>query len=90
MGTKQNVHGEGNYEASRQYSEATKKFVESGRVDEAARAAAPKSPQEAADMKQAEQAALLRAKTVPGTTPGDGEQAGDAGPQRSARGTAER
>lgn len=76
MGTKQNVYGEGNYEASRQYNEATKKFVESGRVDEAAREAAPKSPQEAADMKQAEQAALLRAKTAPGTTPGDAEDAG--------------
>ena len=87
MSTKQNVYGEGNYEASRQYNEATKKFVESGRVDEAARAAAPKSPQEAADMKQAEQAALLRAKIVPDTTPGDGEQGGDASPQRSARGT---
>lgn len=62
MTTKQNVYGEGNYEASRQYNEATKKFVESGRVEEAARDAAPKSAQEAADMKQAEQAALLRAK----------------------------
>ena len=36
-------HGEGNYKASRQYNDATKKFVESGRVDEAARNAAPKS-----------------------------------------------
>lgn len=60
--TKENVYGEGNYEASRTYNDATKKFVESGRVDAAARAAAPKSPEEAADMKQAEQAALLRAK----------------------------
>ena len=62
MTTKQNVYGEGNYEASRQYNEATKKFVESGRVEEAARDAAPKTPGEAAEMKQAEQAALLRAK----------------------------
>ena len=30
-------HGEGNYKASRKYNEATKKFVESGRVEEAAR-----------------------------------------------------
>ena len=57
-----NVHGEGNYEASRQYNAATKKFVESGRVEQAARDAAPKSPAEATAMKQAEQAALLRAK----------------------------
>lgn len=62
MTTKQNVHGEGNYEASRQYNEATKKFVESGKVDAAARAAAPTTVREATEMKQAEQAALLRAK----------------------------
>jgi hypothetical protein len=43
MSTKRNVYGEGNYEASRKYEEATRKFIESGRVDEAARAAAPKA-----------------------------------------------
>jgi hypothetical protein len=62
MGSKQNVYGEGNYQATREYNAATKKFVESGRVDEAARDAAPKSPAEAQEMKQAEEAALLRAK----------------------------
>jgi hypothetical protein len=65
MGTKGNVYGEGNYEATRQYNEATKKFVESGKVEEAARDAAPRSPEEAQEMKQAEQAALLRAKESP-------------------------
>ncbi len=62
MGTKQNVYGEGNYEATRQFNESSKKFVDSGRVDQAARDAAPKNEREAAEMKQAEQAALLRAK----------------------------
>ena len=61
-GTPDNVHGEGNYEASRQYNRATKKFVESGRVEEAARDAQPRSPEEAREMREAEQAALLRAK----------------------------
>ncbi|MFO1304015.1 MAG: hypothetical protein U1F54_09810 [Burkholderiales bacterium] len=69
MGTKDdakdNVHGEGNYAASRQYNEATKRFVESGRVEQAAREAAPHDAREAAEMKQAEQAALLRAKESP-------------------------
>ena len=65
MSTKDNVHGEGNYEATRQYNEATKKFVESGKVDKAARDAAPRDAGEAAEMKQAEQAALLRAKDSP-------------------------
>ena len=62
MSTKDNVHGEGNYEASRKYNEATKKFVDSGRVEQAARDAAPKTEGEAASMKNAEEAALLRAK----------------------------
>ena len=61
---KRNVHGEGNYEASRKYDEATKRFVESGRVEKAARDAAPRTPAEAAEMKMAEQAALLMAKGV--------------------------
>jgi len=65
MGNKDNVHGEGNYDATRQYNEATKKFIEAGKVDKAARDAAPRNDQEAAEMKQAEQAALLRAKDSP-------------------------
>ncbi|MEO8133434.1 MAG: hypothetical protein ABI831_05630 [Betaproteobacteria bacterium] len=62
MSTKRNVYGEGNYQASRVYNKATRKFVDSGRVEEAARNAAPRSPAEAEDMKRAEQAGLLRAK----------------------------
>ncbi len=54
IGSKDNVHGEGNYEATRQYNSATKKFVESGRVEQAARDAEPRSGKEAAEMKQAE------------------------------------
>ena len=65
MSSKQNVHGEGNYKATREYNAAAKKFADSGRVDAAARDAAPQSPEEAQEMKQAEQAALLRAKHSP-------------------------
>jgi len=36
MGSKRNILGEGNYQASRVYNKATKQFVESGRVEEAA------------------------------------------------------
>ncbi len=86
MDLNKNVHGEGNYEATRQYNEATKKFVESGRVDEAAREAAPKSPREAVEMKEAEQAALLRAKVPPAGTPVDNamRDAVDKGPHLPA------
>ena len=65
MGTKDTVHGEGNYEATRQYNEATKKFIDAGKVQQAARDAAPRNAEEATEMKQAEQAALLRAKDSP-------------------------
>lgn len=70
MAGKRNEYGDGNYEATRQYNRATKKFVESGRVERAARDAAPRSQEEATEMKRAEQAALLRAKgasLAPGT-----------------------
>jgi hypothetical protein len=75
---KHNVHGEGNYEASRKYDEATKRFVESGRVEKAARDAAPRTAAEAAEMKMAEQAALLRAKGVKKKAP---PQVSDEPPQ---------
>ena len=52
--TQQNVHGEGNYAASRHYDDATKKFTESGRVEPAARAAAPRSDADAREMAAAE------------------------------------
>ena len=61
MGTK-GEHGEGNYKASRQYNDATKKFVESGRVDEAAKNAAPETEVEALQMASAEAAGRRRAK----------------------------
>ena len=55
-------YGEGNYKASRKYNEATKKFVESGRVEEAARDAQPDSESEALQMANAEAEGRRRAK----------------------------
>jgi len=66
-GAKDNVHGEGNYEASRQYNKAAKEFVESGKVEEAARAAAPADEREAAELKAAEEVGLQRAKDAGGS-----------------------
>ena len=59
---KKNVYGEGNYEATQDYYKRTKKFIDAGRVDDAAKAAAPRTTAEAQEMKQAEEAALLGAK----------------------------
>lgn len=58
----QNVHGEGNYAASRQYDKDAKDFAESGRVEPATRAAAPKSDDEAREMEAAEQEGKRHAK----------------------------
>jgi len=38
---KRNVHGEGNYEATRKYNEGLRNFIRSGRVGRAARDAEP-------------------------------------------------
>ena len=51
--TQKNVHGEGNYAASKQYNDATRNFVKSGRVDKAAHDAAPKSDADARQMQDA-------------------------------------
>ena len=55
-------HGEGNYKATRDYNDATKKFIDSGKVDEAADKAKPKNQQEAREMQDAEQAGKSHSK----------------------------
>lgn len=60
--SQQNVHGEGNYAASRQYNQATKHFAQSGRVEPAAEAAAPRSDADAMQMQAAEEEGKRRAK----------------------------
>jgi hypothetical protein len=62
MGKGQQVQGEGNYEASRTYNEATKRFVESGKVDKAAHDAAPATDAEALQLAAAEAEGKSRAK----------------------------
>jgi hypothetical protein len=53
------IQGEGDKEAAREYNEATREFVESGKVEEAAKRAADQDPTEA---ERAEEAGLERAK----------------------------
>lgn len=60
--SKDGVQGEGNYDAARDFNEAERKFVESGKVPAAARAAAPKSAVEGKAMLAAEEAGKRRAK----------------------------
>ena len=56
------VQGEGDYEAAERYDTSVKSFVKSGKGAEAARKAAPGSPQEAEELKSAERAGLARSK----------------------------
>jgi len=62
MGNKGNVYGEGNYEASRKYNDATKQFVRSGKVGKAARDAEPATEADALQMAAAEAEGKRRAK----------------------------
>ena len=55
-------YGEGNYVAARKYQDATKRLVESGSVEEAARAAEPQSDADALQLAAAETEGKRRAK----------------------------
>src|SRR5512132_285380 len=78
--SQQNVHGEGNYAASRQYNDATREFAQSGRVDQAARNAAPRSDAEAKDMQAAEAEGKRHAK---GEDPALGRKRSELAPDAS-------
>jgi hypothetical protein len=54
MKQKHGVEGEGSYKGSKDYNQRTQRFVESGKVEDAARAAKPQSEEEAHQMQKAE------------------------------------
>jgi hypothetical protein len=62
MKRKDKIEGEGSYTGSKDYNERTKKFVESGKVEQAANDAKPESEQEAQEMQEAERIGKERAK----------------------------
>jgi hypothetical protein len=62
MEDKDKVEGEGSYSGSKDYNQRTKKFVDSGKVDEAARDAEPKSEEEKHAMQKAERIGKKHAK----------------------------
>ena len=59
---KHKVEGEGSYSGTKDYNQRTKKFIDSGKVDEAARDAEPKSEEERHAMQKAERLGKQRAK----------------------------
>jgi hypothetical protein len=74
MGNDNKVQGEGDYEAARRYRERTDEFVENNDIEKAALRAAPRTPQEAAELKAAETAGKKRwgrsLRSVSGWGPG--------------------
>jgi hypothetical protein len=56
------VEGEGSYTGTKKYNERTKKFMDSGKVDDAARRASPQSQDEAHAMQKAERIGKQKAK----------------------------
>jgi len=61
-GDKSGPHGEGNYEATRQYNEGLKEHVLHHDIEKEARDAAPKTPAEATEMRDAEAAGKARSR----------------------------
>jgi hypothetical protein len=57
------VQGEGDYNAARRYDKAAREFAESGKVDEAARDAKPTSPNQADELRRAEDEGKSHAKS---------------------------
>lgn len=59
---KDELQGEGNYTAAKEYDDATQAFIKSGKVEEAAANAAPKNDAEAREMQEAEEEGRSHAK----------------------------
>lgn len=49
------MQGEGNYTAAKEYDDATREFVKAGKVDKAAKNAKPRNEQEEREMLEAEE-----------------------------------
>ena len=62
MTKSKDLQGEGNYDAAKEFDEAEKKFVDSGKVDQAARDAETKDEKEKEEMERAEEEGRRHAK----------------------------
>ena len=62
MADKQKVEGEGSYSGTKDYNERARKFIDSGKVKDAARKAQPKNEEEKHAMQKAERLGKEKAK----------------------------
>lgn len=63
--SKSKIQGEGDYDSARKYDEQAHAFAASGKVEQAAKAAAPRTAQEQDEMRKAEAEGRARAKGQP-------------------------
>ena len=56
------LQGEGDHDAARRFNESERKFVKAGKVEKAARKAKPDTPQEEAQLQEAERVGLSHVK----------------------------
>jgi len=59
------IQGEGDYDSAKKYDEQARAFAESGKVEQAAKAAAPRNAQEKEEMRKAEAEGRSHAKGKP-------------------------
>lgn len=59
---KSRIQGEGDYASAKKYNEHAREFAQSGKVEQAAREAAPRNAQEKDDMRKAEAEGRAHAK----------------------------
>jgi hypothetical protein len=69
MSKSKDLQGEGNYDAAKKFDDAEKKFVDSGKVEQAARDAEPKDAKEKEALERAEDEAKRHAKGEASPTP---------------------
>jgi len=63
--SKSRIQGEGDYDSARKYNEQAHAFAESGKVGQAAKAAAPRNAREKDEMRKAEAEGRAHAKDQP-------------------------
>lgn len=78
---KSRIQGEGDYDSARKYDEQAHAFAASGKVEQAARQAAPRNAQEKDEMRKAEAEGRAHAKGQPHA----GQDEGSPGRPRPAK-----
>tara|TARA_R110002049_G_scaffold234288_1_gene407523 strand:+ start:24 stop:335 length:312 start_codon:yes stop_codon:yes gene_type:complete len=81
--SKSNVQGEGDYDSAKKYNQSTRDFVDSGKVEKAAKQSAPRNAKEKTEMRQAEAEGRSHAKPA-GNEGRDGNLPGQSKPAKRA------